>query len=220
MLEAGAIRPSNSPWCNTVVLVHKKDGGLCFCIDFRKLNTKTKKDSYLFPCIQGTFDSLVGARVFSTLDLKSGFWQIMMDEEYKQYTAFTVGNLGFFKCERMPFGLCNAPATFQRLMQSYLGEFNLTYCLIYLDDVIVYAKDEEEHFDRLRTIFERFRRDNLKLKPSKYNLFQRKITYLAHDVSTEGCRPLKAGLKAVAEFPEPTNYTQIRAFLGLVGHYC
>ena len=149
MLEAGAIRPSNSPWCNVVVLVCKKDGGLCFCIDFRKLNAKTKKDSYPLPHIQETLDSLVGARVFSTLDLKSGFWQIMMDEDSKQYTAFTVGNLGFFECERMPFGLCNAPATFQRLMQSCLGELNLTYCLIYLDNVIVYTKDEE-HLDRLR----------------------------------------------------------------------
>ena len=213
MLEAGAIRPSNSHWCNVVVLVHKKDGGLCFCIDFRKLNAKTKKDTYLLPCIQETLDSLVGARVFSMLDLKSGFWQIMMDEESKQYTAFTVGNLGFFECKRMPFGLCNVPATFQRLMQSCLGELNLTYCLIYLDGIIIYAKDEEEHLDRLRTIFERFRRDNLKLKPSKCNLFQKEVTYLAHDVSTEGIRPLKAGLKAVAEFPEPTNYTQIRAFL-------
>ena len=86
--------------------------------------------------------------------------------------------------------------------------------------MIVYVKDEGEHLNRLRTIFERFRRDNLKLKPSKYNLFQKEITYLAHDVSTEGIRPSKAGLQAVAEFPEPTNYTQIRAFLGLVGHYC
>ena len=219
MLEAGAIRPSNSPWCNVVVLVCKKDGGLHFCIDFRKLNTKTKKDSYPLPHIQETLNSLVRARVFSTLDLKSGFWQIMMDEDSKQYTAFTVGNLGFFECERMPFGLCNVPATFQRLMQSCLGELNLTYCLIYLDDVIIYTKNEEKHLNRLRTVFERFRRDNLKLKPSKCNLFQKEITYLAHDVSTEGIRPSKAGLKAVADFQEPTNYTQIRAFLGLVGHY-
>ena len=171
MLEARATRPSNSPWCNVVVLVHKKDRGLCFCIDFRKLNAKTKKDSYLLPHIQETLDSLMGARVFLTLDLKSGFWQIMIDKESKQYTAFTVGNLVFFKCERMPFGLCSVPATFQRLMQSCLGEINLTYCLIYLDDVIVSAKDEEEHLHRLRTVFERFRRDNLKLKPSKCNLF-------------------------------------------------
>ena len=104
-------------------------------------------------------------------------------------------------------------------MQSCLGELNLTYCLIYLDNVIIYAKDEEEHLDRLRTVFEKFRKDNLKLKPSKCNLSQKEITYLAHDVSAEGIKPSKAGLKAVAEFPEPTNYTQIRAFLGLVGHY-
>ena len=181
MLEAGAIRPSNSPWCNAVVLVCKKDGGLHFCIDFRKLNAKTKKDSYPLPRIQETLNSLVRARVFSMLDLKSGFWQIMMDEDSKQYTAFTVGNLGFFECERMPFGLCNVPATFQRLMQSCLGELNLTYCLIYLDDVIIYTKNEE-NLNRLRTVFERFRRDNLKLKPSKCNLFQKEITYLAHDV--------------------------------------
>ena len=189
MFEAGAIRPSNSPWCNVVVLVCKKDGGLHFCIDFRKLNSRTKKDSYPLPCIQETLKSLVGARVLLMLDLESRFWQIMMDEESKQYTAFTVGNLGFFKCKRMPFGLCNAPATFQRLMQSCLGELNLTYCLIYLDDVIVYTKDEGKHLDRLST------RDNLKLKPSKCNLFQKEITYLAHDVSTEGISHQKLALK-------------------------
>ena len=171
MLEASAIWLSNSPWCNAVVLVRKKDGGLQFCIDFRKLNACTRKDSYPLPHIQETLDSLVGARVFSTLNLKSGFWQIMMDKDSKQSMAFTIGNLGFFECEQMPFGLCNAPATFQRLMQSCLGELNLTYCLIYLNDVIVYTKDEMEHLDRLKTIFERFRKHNLKLKLSKCNLF-------------------------------------------------
>ena len=102
MLEAGAIRPSNSPWCNAVVLVYKKDRDLGFCIEFRKLNAKTKKDSYPLPHIQETLNSLVGARVFSMLDLKSGFWQIMMDEESKQYTAFTVGNLGFLDMKGCP----------------------------------------------------------------------------------------------------------------------
>ena len=144
----------------------------------------------------------------------------MIDKDSKQYTTFTMENLGFFECERMLFGLCNALATFQRLMQSCLRELNLTYCLIYLDNMIVYAKCEEEHLDRLRTMFKRFRKYNLRLKPSKCNLFQREITYLAHDVSAEGIRPSKTGLKAVAKFPKSTNYTQIRAFLGLVGHYC
>ena len=139
MLESGAIRPSQSAWCNAVVLVRKKDSGLCFCIDFRHLNTRTKKDSYPLPQIQEALESLVGAGHFSCLDLKSGFWQIRMDEASKQYTAFTVGNLGFFECNRMPFGLCNALATFQWLMQNCMGELNFIYCLIYLDDLIVFS---------------------------------------------------------------------------------
>ena len=113
MLESGAIRPSQSAWCNTVVLVQKKDGGLHFCIDFHHLNACTKKDSYPLPRIKEVLASLVGAGHFSCLDLKFRFWQIKMEEALKQYTAFTVGNLGFFECDRMPFGLCNALATFQ-----------------------------------------------------------------------------------------------------------
>ena len=113
MLEAGAIRLSQSTWCNAIMLVRKKDGGLHFCIDFHCLNAHMKKDSYPLPRIQEALESLVGTGHFSCLDLKSRFWQIRMDEASKQYTAFTVGNLGFFECDIMPFGLCNAPATFQ-----------------------------------------------------------------------------------------------------------
>ena len=113
MLESSAIRPSQSAWCNAVVLVRKKDSSLCFCIDFQCLNAHTKKDSYPLPQIQEALESLVGASHFSCLDLKSRFWQIKMDETSKQYTTFTVGNLEFYKCDRMPFRLCNAPATFQ-----------------------------------------------------------------------------------------------------------
>ena len=121
MLEAGAIHPSQSPWCNTVVLVCKKDGGLYFCINFCKLNARTKMDSYLLPYIQEAIESLVGARYFICLDLKVGFWQIAMDKALKQYTAFTEGNLEIFESKHMPFELCNAPAMFQRLMQKCLG---------------------------------------------------------------------------------------------------
>ena len=130
MLDAGAIHPSKSPWCNVVVLVQKKDGTLRFCIDFCRLNALTRKDSHPLPRICETLESLVGSAYYSTFDLTSGFWQVPMSEESKQYTAFTLGSMGLFECERMPFGLFNAPATFQRLMQNCLGELNLTYCLI------------------------------------------------------------------------------------------
>ena len=145
MLESGAIRPSQIAWCNAVVLVTKKDSSLHFCSDFQHLNACMKKDSYPLPRIQEALESLVGAGHFSCLELKSRFWQIKMDEAPKQYTAFTMGNLGFFKCDRMPFGLCNAPATFQQLMQNYMGELNFIYCLIYLDDLIMFSRTAEEH---------------------------------------------------------------------------
>ena len=139
MLESGTIRPSQSAWCNAMVLVWKKDGSLCFCINFCHLNAHTKKTSYPLPRIQEALESLLHAGHFSCLDLKSGFWQIKMDEALRQYTAFMIGNFGFFKCNRMAFRLCNAPATFQWLMQNCMGELNLVYCLIYLDDLIVFS---------------------------------------------------------------------------------
>ena len=172
ILELGAIRPSQSAWCNAMVLVRKKDGGLRFCIDFRLLNAHTKKDSYPLPRIQEALESLVDAGHFSCLDLKSGFWQIKMDEVSRQYTTFTVGNLGFFECDRMPFRLCNMPATFQWLMQNCMGELNFVYCLIYLDDLIVFLHTAEEHLHWLHVVFDHLQEYNLKLKPSKYNLFR------------------------------------------------
>ena len=219
MLQAGAIRPSSSPWCNTVVLVQKKDGGLRFCIDFRKLNVRTKKDSYPLPHIQEMLESLEGSRIFSSFDFKSGFWQVEMDEASKQYTAFTVGSLGFFECECMPFRLCNVPATFQRLMQNCLSELNLTYCLIYLDDVITFSTDEDDHLHRMRVIFDRFRAEHLKLKPSKCSLFRDEIVFLAHRVTKDGVQPSEEHMKAITNFLEPDSYTSIRWFVGMVGHF-
>ena len=219
MLDAGVIRPSNSPWCNTVVLVRKKDGSLRFCIDFRKLNSLTVKDSHPLPRICETLESLTGAAHFSTFDMNSGFWQVPMDEESKQYTAFTLGSMGLYECESMPFGLCNAPPTFQRLMQNCLGELNLTYCLIYLDDVIVFSDTPDEHLRRMRIVFDCLCEHGLKLKPSKCEVFKSEINYLAHHMSWKGVLPSKKNLELITQCPPPDTYTKVKSFAGLVGHY-
>ena len=219
MLEAGAIHPSQSPWCNVAVLVQKKDGTLHFCVDFRHLNACMKKDSYPLPWIQEALESIVGSAHFSSMDFKSGFWQIKMAPGSQQYMAFTMGNLGFYKFTCMPFGLCNAPAMFQHLMQNTLGELNLTYCVIYLDDVIVFSRMEEEHLEWLHVVLERFCKFNLKLKPLKCSFFQSGIMYLAHHVLWRGILPSQENVWAVQEFPMPETYTQVHAFCGLAEHY-
>ena len=219
MLDGSAIQPSQSPWCNAVVLVRKKDGSLRFCIDFRGLNPWTKKDAFPLPRMQETMESMVGARHFYCMDLKSGFWQVQMDEESRQYTAFTVGSMGVYESLRMPYGLCNAPATFQHLMQKCLGELNLTYTLIYLDNVITYSKTEEEYLVHLHAMLERFMEHGLKLKLSKCNFFRTQISYLGHKVSAAGMEPGTDGLKGIAEIAPPATYTQVQKFLGTTGYF-
>ena len=167
MLDIGAIRKSHSPWASAVVLVQKKDGSLRFCINLRKLNNWTVKDAYLLPQIDETLDSLQGSQWFSTLDLKSGYWQVEMDEESKPLTAFIVGQLAFYECKRMPFGLTNAHATFQRLIETCQGDLNLYWCIIYLDDIVIFSKDPTSHLKRLETMFWKLGKAGLKLKPSK-----------------------------------------------------
>ena len=215
MLDAGVIWPSNSSWCNAVVLVRKKDGSL----HFRKLNSLTVKDSHPLPCICETLESLAWTAHYSTFDMNSGFWQVPMDEESKQYTAFTLGSMGLYECESMPFGLCNAPPTFQRLMLNCLGELNLTYCLIYLDDVIIFSRTEEEHLERMHVVFDHLCEHGLKLKRSKCDVFKTEINFLAHHVSKKGVLPSKKNLEAIAECPPPDTYIKVKSFVGLVGHY-
>ena len=142
-----------------------------------------------------------------------------MAEKSRQYTAFTVGSMGIFEFLRMLYGLCNTPATFQWLMQNCLGELNLTYALIYLDDVIVFSRTEEEHLTRLRAVFEHFREHGLKLKPSKCHFLQKEIVFLGHKVSEEGMKPGDDGLKGIAEMAPPANYTKIQRFLGVTGFF-
>ena len=157
--------------------------------------------------------------IFFCMDLKLGFWQIKMEEVSKQYTTFTIGNLEFFKCDHMPFGLCNALVTFQWLMQNCLGKLNLIYCLIYLNGLIVFLQTTEEHLHQLCIVFDKLREYNPKLKPSKCSLFKEEINFLAHQVSKQGVQPSDGNLKAIFKCVLPQTYMEICAFLGLIGHY-
>lgn len=219
MLESDAIRPSESPFSSNVVLVRKKDGSLRFCIDFRKLNNRTIRDAYMLPRIDDTIDSLIGARYFSKLDLRSGYWQVEMEEADKQKTAFSVGSLGFFECNRMAFGLTNAPATFQRLMERCMGELNLRECLIFLDDILIFSETFEEHIKRIEAVFSRLQQHGLKLKPSKCEFFKNSVTYLGHVVSEHGVETDPDKIKALSDWPEPHNIKTLRSFLGFTGYY-
>ena len=217
MLDLGAIRPSNSPWASAIVLVRKKDGRLRFCIDLRKLNNRTVKDAYSLPRIESIIDSLGGAQIFSTLDLKAGYWQVEMAEECKAYTAFTCGPLGFYECDTMPFGATNAPATFQRLVHDCLGEFNMNWCIVYLDDIIIFSDTKEEHLKRLEAVFQKLCAAGLKLKPSKCFFFREEIEYLGHVVSGKGISTNPKKIEAVSKWPTPKTVYDVRSFLGFLG---
>ena len=197
MLEGGAICPSQSPWCNAVVLVQKKDGTLRFCIDFRCLNAHMKKDSY--PITKNP-ESLVGARYFSTMDLKSSFWQVKDSEDSRQYMSFTVGSMGVYKFLHMPY--------------------SLSFAMVYLDDVNVYSEMPEDHLTWLQAVFDRFAHHGLKLKLSKCHFFKEEITYLGHEISAKGMLPGQKGVKEITWMGPPTMYTAVRKFVGAVGYFC
>ena len=183
------------------------------------MNARTIKDAYSLPQIDETLDCLNRAEWFSSLDLKSEYWQVEMEEDSKAFTVFTVGLLGFYECECMPFGLMNAPATFQQLMQSCLGNLHLHYCIIYLDDVMVFSKTLGEHLLRLRAVFEKLKQEGLKLKPSKCGLFRQELIYLDHVVSTDGIQTDPKKVEAICMWPVSTNVTEVRSFLGFTNYY-
>ena len=187
--------------------------------NIRWLNARTIKDAYSLPRIDETLDCLGGAIIFTSLDLKSGYWQVEMDEESKALTAFTVGPLGFYEYERMPFRVTNAPATFQCLLESCLGELHLNWCIIYLDDIIVFSKTLEDHLIRLHGIFEKLTKAGLKHKPSKCEFFKSKITYLGHIVSAKGIETDPKKIEAVKNWTVPKTVTDVCSFLGFTNHY-
>ncbi|KAK7933216.1 hypothetical protein WMY93_004112 [Mugilogobius chulae] len=177
MLEKGVIKESCSPWAAPIVLVRKKDGSWRFCVDYRKLNSVTHKDAFPLPRIEETLTNLSQSEWFSTLDLASGYWQVEMHPSDREKTAFTTP-LGLYEFERMPFGLCNAPATFQRLMQQCLNGQIAESLLVYLDDIIIYSANFSSHLQHLDQVFERLWRHGLKLRPDKCKLLQPEVTFL------------------------------------------
>ena len=177
------------------------------------------KDAYSLPRIEESLDCLNGACIFSSLDLKSGYWQVELDDESIPLTTFMLGPLGFYECVWMPFGLMNAPSTFQHLMESCLGEMHLNWCIIYLDDVIIFLKTPDEHIERLRGILQKLRNAGLKLKPSKCEFFKDWISYLGHIVSKNGVETDPKKIQVILDWPRPQTVYHVRSFLGFTNYY-
>ncbi|KAK3098956.1 hypothetical protein FSP39_024662 [Pinctada imbricata] len=218
LLDKGIVVPSKSNWASPVVLVRKKDGSVRWCVDYRRLNQLSTKDAYPIPKIDECLDTLSGATLFSTLDLMWGYHQIEVAPDARPKTAF-ITKYGLFEFTRMPFGLSGAPSTFQRVMELVLQGLQWTSLLIYLDDVIVTGKDFNEHLDRLREVFERFRLHGLKLKAKKCQLFQTQVLFLGHIVSCEGVSTNPEVVMDVVNWPTPRSVKELQAFLGLSNYY-
>ncbi|UYV75641.1 hypothetical protein LAZ67_13000826, partial [Cordylochernes scorpioides] len=218
MLTEGIIRPSSSPWSFPVILVKKRDGKYRFCVDYRKLNNVTVKDVYPIPRIDEVMDTLQGSTHFSAIDLRSGYWQVEVEERDKEKTAFTTAH-GLYEFNVMPFGLCNAPATFERNMENMLGNLRWQICLCYLDDVIIYSPDFPTHLKRLEAVFRCFRESNLRLNDKKCRFAFEELEILGYITSKHGIKPAEHNIKAVRNFPRPKKVKEVQSFLGMCSYY-
>ncbi|KAG1946284.1 interleukin-1 receptor accessory protein-like 1-A [Pimephales promelas] len=218
LLNAGVIRESESPFSSPIVVVRKKNGQVRLCIDYRKLNLQTVKDAYALPRMDDTFTALSGSKWFSVLDLKSGYYQIEVDEVDKPKTAF-VCPLGFWEFNRMPQGVTNAPSTFQRLMEKCMGDMNLKEVVVFLDDLIVFSRTLEDHEARLTKVLNRLKEYGLKLSPEKCKFFQSSVRYLGHVVSEQGVETDPEKIAALKTWPVPQHLKELKAFLGFCGYY-
>ena len=218
MLRQGVISPSSSPWASPTVLITKKDGKTRFCVDYRELNQVTIKDAYPLPRVEDCIDNLEGAQWFCTMDVQSGFWQVELDPKDKEKTSFCT-RLGLYQFNVLPFGLTNAPATFERLMETVLRGLQWYECLLFFDDIVVFGLAFEITLARLEHVFQRLMDAGLKLKPKKCVLFQKEVEFLGHIVGADGVKTQPDKTECVRNWPTPKNRKEVRSFLGLAGYY-
>ncbi|KAL0458791.1 UNVERIFIED_CONTAM: Retrovirus-related Pol polyprotein from transposon [Sesamum latifolium] len=218
LLDKGFIRPSISPWGAPVLFVKKKDGSMRLCIDYRQLNRITIKNKYPLPRIDDLLDQLKGATVFSKIDLRSGYWQLRIEEGSISKTAFRT-RYGHYEFVVMPFGLTNAPAAFMSLMNKTLQPFLDQFVIVFIDDILIYSRSPKEHEQHLRTVLQILREKQLYAKFSKCEFWMEEIAFLGHVVSKEGVQPDPAKVRAILEWEPPKNVSEVRSFLGLAGYY-
>ncbi|GJS23098.1 putative reverse transcriptase domain-containing protein [Tanacetum coccineum] len=218
MLENGFIRPSVSPWGAPVLFVKKKDGSMRLCIDYRELNRITIHNRYPLPRIDDLFDQLQGAKYFSKIDLRSGYHQLRVREQDISKTAFRT-RYGHYEFLVMPFGLTNAPAVFMDLMNRIFHEYLDKFVIVFIDDILVYSKSEEEHEQHLRIVLEILRQKKLYAKFSKCEFWLQQVAFLGHIVSADGIIMDPSKVEAITKWPRPTTVTEVRSFLGLAGYY-
>lgn len=217
-LEEGVIRPSCSPWASRTVIVPKKGGDLRFCVDYRRLNKVTKRDVYPLMNIEDAMASLAGSKLFTSLDLNKGYWQIEVEEEDKEKTAFVTQD-GLYEFNRMPFGLSNAPATFQRTMDVILSGLKWNQCLVYLDDVLIFAPSFHEMINRMERVFSRIRQADMTINPKKCIFACESILYLGHIITPEGSFPDPDKVKAIAAMRRPERVEELKSFEAMCSYY-
>ncbi|GKA67158.1 putative reverse transcriptase domain-containing protein [Tanacetum coccineum] len=216
--DKGFIRPSSSPWGAPVLFVKKKDGSFRMCIDYRELNKLTVKNRYPLPRIDDLFDQLQGSSVYSKIDLRSGYHQLRVREEDIPKTAFRT-RYGHYEFQVMPFGLTNAPAVFMDLMNRVCKPYLDKFVIVFIDDILIYSKNKEEHEEHLKQILELLKKEELYAKFSKCEFWIPKVQFLGHVIDSEGIHVDPAKIEAIKDWTSPKSPTEIRQFLGLAGYY-